>query len=256
MPQKMETSHSLLQTGYYSGSGIPGIPIVGEPAAWNPHHRKRKTPMLCRLLVLTVLLPLSAFAQTAQVDPLALRTRDAHQNLTIVADPYLSAARYDKAQFGKKSPYEGGIVAINVYFRNDNDSPIRLNLDTIQLVISTPGEERQRLEPLSPEEVADRTIFEAGPKSPTPRRFPFPTPGSASSKGKAWDEMASSLRYIVLSSEVLPPRTTIHGFLFFDVSHQFDAVRHSHLYIPDLSFMADKKALFFFEIDLTIVPAN
>jgi hypothetical protein len=254
MPQKMETSHSPLQTGYYSGSGIPGIPIVGEPAAWNPHHRK--ITMLCRLFALAVLLPASAFAQTAQVDPLALRTRDAHQNLTIVADPYLSAARYDKGQFSKKSPYEGGIVAINVYFRNDNDSPIRLNLETIQLVISTPGEERQRLEPLSPEEVADRTVFATGPKSPTPRRFPFPTSGSASSKGKAWDEMAASLRYIVLSTEVLPPHATVHGFLFFDVSHQFDAVRHSHLYIPDLSFMADKKALFFFEIDLTIVPAS
>jgi len=192
----------------------------------------------------------------AQVDPLALRTRDAHQNLTIIADPYLSAARYDKGQFGKKSPYEGGIVAINVFFRNDNDSPIRLALETVQLVISSPGEERQRLEPLSPEEVTNRTLFASGPKSPTQRRFPFPTPGSASSKGKAWDEMASSLRSIVLSSEILPPHATIHGFLFFDVNHQFDAVRRSQLYIPDLSFMADKKALFFFEIDLSIAPVN
>jgi hypothetical protein len=90
------------------------------------------------------------------------------------------------------------------------------------------------LEPLSPEEVADRTIFASGPKDPTQRRFPFPTSGSASSKGKAWNETASSLRSIVLSTEVLPPHKTIHGFLFFDVSHQFDAVRHSHLYIPDL----------------------
>jgi hypothetical protein len=212
--------------------------------------------MLCRLLVLTVLWPLNVFAQTVQIDPLALRTRDAHQNLTIVADPYLSNDRYDKVQFGKKSPYEGGIVAINVYFRNDNDSPIRLTLETIQLVISTPGEERQRLGPLSPEEVADRTLFAAGAKAPTPRRFPFPISGSGSSKGKAWDEMISSLRSIVLATEVLPPHATIHGFLFFDVNHQFAAIRHSHLYIPDLSFMADKKALFFFDIDLSGVSSN
>src|ERR1035437_5100154 len=96
--------------------------------------------MLYRLLALIVLWPACAFAQSAQVDPLTLRTRDLHQNLLIVADPYLSADRY-QGPFGKKSPYEAGIVAIAVYFRNDNDSPIRLNLETIRLVISPPGEE-------------------------------------------------------------------------------------------------------------------
>ncbi len=208
------------------------------------------------LLVLTLLWPCGAFAQTAQVDPLTLRARDAHQNLTIAADPFLSADRYDKALFGKTSPYEAGIAAINVYFRNDNDSPIRLNLDAIRLVIATPGEDRQRLEPLSPEEVADRALLKAR-ANPTTRR-PFPFPGSASNSGrnKAWNEMASTLRSLVLSTEVLPPHATTHGFLFFDIDHQFDAIRRSRVYIPDLSFMTDKKALFFFEIDLGITPAN
>jgi hypothetical protein len=254
VPQKMETSHSHQQTGYYSGSGTPVILIVGEPAASNVHHRKA---MLYRILVLTLLWPFGAFAQTAQVDPLTLRTRDVHQNLTIVVDPYLSADRYDKGLFGKTSPYEAGIAAINVYFRNDNDSPIRLNLDTIRLVISTPGEERQRLEPLSPEEVADRALLKARANPPATRRpFPFPGSPSNSGRGKSWNEMASTLRSVVLSTEVLPPHATTHGFLFFDMDHQFDAIRHSRVYIPDLSFMTDKKALFFFEIDLSIVPAN
>ena len=54
------------------------------------------------------------------------------RTLPIVADPYLSADRYKKEVFGKNSLYDAGIVAIDVYFRNDNDPPIRLNLDTIQ----------------------------------------------------------------------------------------------------------------------------
>jgi hypothetical protein len=97
--------------------------------------------MIYRILALTLLCPLGAFAQTAQVDPLTLRTRDTHQNLTIAADAYVSADRYNKALFGKTSPYEAGIVAINVYFQNDNDSPIRLNLDTILLMISAPRQD-------------------------------------------------------------------------------------------------------------------
>jgi hypothetical protein len=211
--------------------------------------------MDCRLLTFILLLPLGAFAQSATTDPLELRARDAHQNLLIAADPYVSADRY-KGTFGKKSPYDAGIVAINVYFRNDNDSPIRLNAETIQLVISQPEQERQRLGPLSPEDVADRTLLtaEANPKV----RRPFPLPGSMSNsgKGKAWNEMVTSLRSVALGTDVLPPHATTHGFLFFDLNHEFDAIRHTHLYIPDLSFMTDHNALFFFEIDLGVEPTK
>lgn len=211
--------------------------------------------MRCRLLAIAVLWPLGLFAQTAQVDPMTLAARDAHQNLTIVADPFLSADRYTKETFGKKSPYDAGIVAISVYFRNDNDSPVRISLDTIRLEVSNPGEGRQHLVPLTPEDVADRTILNAH-ANPTATHLPFPFPGSTSGKNKAWNEMDGALRSIVLSTEVLPPHATTHGFLFFDLNHQFDAIRHSHVYIPDLAFMTDKKALFFFEIDLGAVPIH
>ena len=213
--------------------------------------------MVYRLLLFTLVWPLGAFAQTAQVDPLTLPTRDTHQNLTIAADPYVSADRYSKALFGKTSPYEAGIVAINVYFRNDNDSPIRLNLDTILLMISVPRQDHEKLQPLTPEEVADRALLKAR-ANPHATRRPFPFPGSASGsgKGKTWEEMNSAITSLTLSTEVLPPHATTHGFLFFDVNHQFDAMRYTSLYVPDLIFMTDKKALLFFEIDLHIVPSN
>jgi hypothetical protein len=206
--------------------------------------------MRSRILTVILLLPLSVFAQSAQTDPSTLRARDAHQDLLIAADPYVSADRY-KGVFGKKSPYEFGLVAIDVIFRNDNDSPIRLNPETIQLVISLPGVERQRLNPLSPEDVADRTILNAHANPSVKRRLPFPTGGGSNSgKGKDWNEMVTSIRSVSLGTDVLPPHATTHGFLFFDLNHDFDAVRHSHVYIPDLAFMGSNKALFFFEIDL------
>ena len=85
--------------------------------------------MLRTFPILVLLLPVLATAQSAPppVDPMSLSTRDAHENLTIVADPYMTAARYTKVTFGKKSPYDAGIIAIDVYFKNDNDLPIRLD---------------------------------------------------------------------------------------------------------------------------------
>ena len=212
--------------------------------------------MLRAILTIVLLLPLSASGQSTPPDPMSLRTRDAHQDLTIVADPYLRAARYSKEVFGKDSFYAAGIIAIDVYFRNDNAVPIRLNTGTIQLVISQPGLERQRLGALSPEEVADRTLLTANSNIRARRPFPFPGSSSSSGHSKDWMEMTTTLRSVALGTDVLPPHATTHGFLFFDLNHDFGAIRNSHLYIPDLAFMTDNKALFFFEIDLADTPSR
>jgi len=209
--------------------------------------------MILRFLALLLLLPLGALAQASPTDPMTLQARDSHQDMLIAADPYISAERY-KDVFGKHSPYPTGIIAIDVYFRNDNSMPIRLNLNTIRLVISLPGVDRQRLEPLSPEEVTDRTLLKADANPKLPRPFPFPRPGGG--KSKPWVEMDTMLRSVAVSSDVLPPKGITHGFLFFDMNHDFEAIRHAHLYIPDLAFMGNSKALFFFELDLGATPAK
>jgi hypothetical protein len=213
--------------------------------------------MIRRLLIIVMLLPGAAWAQAQNAppaDPMSLRARDAHQDLTILADPYLKADRYKKETFGKDSFYNAGIIAIDVYFKNDNGAPIRLNGDTIELIISQPGQDRQRLGPLSPEDVADRTLLKAESNIREHRPFPFPNLGSGSGHSKDWVQMTTTLRSVGLSTDVLPPHATTHGFLFFDLNHQFDAIHNSHLYIPDLAFMTDIKALLFFEIDLADVP--
>jgi hypothetical protein len=183
------------------------------------------------------------------VDPASLPARDSHQGLLIAADPYTSADRY-KEKFGKRSPYEGGIIAIDLFFRNDNDLPIRVKLDTIQLLLSVPGYTRQRLEPLSPEDVADRVL--AKPKDPTPR-FPVPRVGAPRSKhDKNWEEFAGDVRSAALSTDLLPPHATTRGFVYFDIDRHYDWITNGRLEIPDLSFMNDPNPLFFFEIDLSL----
>ncbi len=206
------------------------------------------------ILILALFAPLGAPAQSAPPDPTSLPTRDAHQDLTVVADPYLRADRYKKEIFGKESFYVVGIVAIDVYFRNDNNSPIRLNPDTIQLVISVPGQDRQRLDALSPEDVADRTLLKGDSNIRVRRPFPFPGSSPGGGKSKDWISMTNTIRSVALGTDILPPHATTHGFIFFDMNHDFSAIRNSHLYIPDLAFMTDKKALLFFEIDLADAP--
>lgn len=187
----------------------------------------------------------------AQTDPNSLPARDSHQSLLVAADPYLSADRY-KARFGSKhTPHDAGILAIEVYARNDNDKPIQINLDTVSLVISAPGQQRQKLAAMVPEEVADRILLKT-PRDPRPSRLPLPLPGGVpnKSKGKEWNELATELRSVALSSDVLPPNATVHGFFYFDIDHHYELVSNARFELPDLEFMLDKKALFFFEIDL------
>src|SRR6266849_5882337 len=186
--------------------------------------------MTWRILAILILLPFSALAQSAKTDPLTLPTRDSHQNLLISADPYATAERYT-GTFGKYSPFTGGIAAIDIYFKNDNDAPVRINLNTIELVVSLPGADRQRLGPLSPEEVANRTLLTAEANPKVHRPWPFPNSTGGSGKSKAWNEMDSLLRTLVVPTDVLPPHALTHGFLFFDLNHDFNALRHAHLYI-------------------------
>lgn len=203
--------------------------------------------MLARIGLLIFALGFVTAGAMAQTDPASLPAHDSHQGLLIAANPYISANRY-KEKFGKHTPYDGGILAIELYFRNDNDSPIRINLKTIQLLVSAPGGSRQRLDPLSPEEVADLVL--AKPKDPSPR-IPIPRVGAPrKSHDKDWEEFAGTLRSAALATDLLPPHATTHGFVYFDVDHHYDWLSTSRFDVPDLTFMTGNKALFFFQIDL------
>jgi hypothetical protein len=188
----------------------------------------------------------------AQTNPASLPAHDSHQALLVAADPYVSAVRY-KDKFGKHTPYEAGILALEIYVRNDNDKPIRVNLNTVNLLIAEPSQSRQKLAAISPEEVADRVLLK--PKDPKPQRLPLPLPGRVpnTGRGKDWEEFDTILRSVAMSSDVLPPNATVHGFFYFDIDHHYDWLSNARFELPDLAFMLDNKALFFFEVDL--VPA-
>jgi hypothetical protein len=186
----------------------------------------------------------------AKKDPATLRARDLHQGLLVAADPWMKPEDY-KARFGKKTPYDVGIIAIDVYFRNDGPQPIRLNLNTIKLTISLPNQTDQELASLRPETVAE-FVYDSRPKKPGARRLPIPTGSGGNSK--QMQELTLSLRSAQLGTDLIPPKTVVNGLLYFDLESHFNYVAFARLYIPDLAEMGTNKPLLFFDVSLGPPP--
>jgi hypothetical protein len=209
-----------------------------------------------RTLVLISGLSLALTAAPAQKpttaalpDPGALPAHETHQGVTVAARPLTTETGY-KSQFTGRTPYEAGILALEVFFRNENDKPIRLKLEDIRLLVDRPGQPAQKIEPLSAEDVADRVILKT-PSDPRAPRLPIPGPRKPrSNRDKNWQEFAGRMKAASVQSDIIAPRSTLHGFLFFDVNHHYDWLSDARLDVPDLAFMVNNEALFFFQVEL------
>ncbi|HXN21518.1 MAG TPA: hypothetical protein VOA41_02100 [Candidatus Dormibacteraeota bacterium] len=186
-----------------------------------------------------------------QKDPASLPAKETHEGLLIAADPWIDAAVY-KVQFKKKSPFDAGIAAIDVYFSNETDKPIQVDLDSIRLLVSPEGQ-RQKLKAIEPDTVADRIVYPGGAKDPSSARAKIPWPGLGLKKPheKKWEEVAVILRSAAVPSEIIAPKKTVHGLLYFDLDGHFDLLRSSRLYVPNLKFIGSDKNIFYFEVELS-----
>ena len=189
-----------------------------------------------------------SFGLAAQTSPQGMPAHDAHQGCVISADPYIDAAR-SKEKFGKKHPYEAGVLALEVGLRNDTENAISVNLERIRLMLEVPGERKQSLEPLALDDAADR-IAEPGGTNPVFSRSPLPGRKVKGGRGNDWQKLRAALTATALSSDILPPHSTTRGFLFFDVNQHFDWLAHASLYVPELRFVPSREELLYFEVGL------
>jgi hypothetical protein len=211
---------------------------------------------------LTVSIPLLALSLLVAVpattqQPASLRTASlqSHEAMTISALPWMDPALY-KERFPKKSPFAAGILAVMVAFRNDSDESVKLNLDRIRLSLRIDDENRQQLEPLTPDQVAYETLAPSR-KDPTKTRkkFPFPTGAPKTSPDKNWFEVQKQAENAGVPSSVVAPHSTVQGLLYFDLQGQFELLSTAHLYVPDLLVLEKNRSLTYFEIDLS-QPGN
>jgi hypothetical protein len=195
-----------------------------------------------------------ATSKAAPANDEATLAHDRHDGLDLSADPYTDAERA-KTKFGKADPIPAGILPVEIFLRNELDQPIRIDLSTIQLEVHPPEGNRQEIDSLSTEQVANAIVHPEGPPAPTTRRFPpigIPTGG----KDKKVQSMEQSLQPLALDADVVPPMGMIHGFLFFNLSHQISLAQNASLYIPDAMVVPSNKALMFFEVSLQPAPGR
>jgi len=215
-----------------------------------------------RFTVLTaafLLLCAGAFGQSASPSPdpkPAVTTpaplpHDQHSGLTVSVDPYTEAAR-TKDKFGKANPHDVGVLPIEVFLRNDSDQPMRVNLETVQLEVTLKNGVRQEVDWLRAEEVAKLIAHPSGSADPHQKRLPLPMKIG----DKNVEKLANVLRPLTLDADVIPPKATIHGFLYFDVSHEFAIVKRSSLYVPDVSIAPSNEPLVYFEVPLRNASAE
>lgn len=212
--------------------------------------RSRPQPVIAAPLVIAGLcLALAGGTLAQRIDPGTLPARDTHEGVTVAADPYADPQR-SKERFGKKHPYQAGLLAVEVVMHNDTTRPIRVNLGAIRLLLDPPGTSRQRLVPLDLETVIEKILHkERGGPNPTVSRLPIPRPPKAD-RSKEWRQVEESIAPYLFTYDILPPQATVRGFFFFDMARRFDWVPHARVYVPELKFMDDGQALFFFEVDL------
>lgn len=176
---------------------------------------------------------------------------DQHSGLTVSVDPYAEAAR-TKDKFGKANPHDVGVLPIEVFLRNDSDQPMRVNLEAVQLEVTLKNGVRQEVDWLRAEEVAQLIAHPAGAANPQQKRLPLPIKIG----DKKAEKLAEVLRPLSLDADVIPPKATIHGFLYFNVSHEFAIVKRSSLYVPDVSIAPGNEPLVYFEVPLRKAPAE
>ena len=197
------------------------------------------------LLLAATLSFLALIPQTQQTDISKIAAKDAHQNFIVAAEPCADVACI-KATFGKIDPYKTGLLAVDVYFRNDTEYPVHVDLTTIRLDVDAPHDQRFHVQSLSLKEAATEIAHPNGPSAPGPRRLP-PILSGGDSKERDAEKI---LQPLMIQSDIVPPGKTIHGFVFFDMNHQFDLVSYSSLYVPDVQSVASSDALIYFEVPL------
>jgi len=177
--------------------------------------------------------------------------RDTHEGVTIGAEPWTTASRY-KEKFPKKSPFAGGVVAIHVRVQNDNDQGIKINLGRIRLLVQIDEENRQELEPLTADDVADTVLLKDNGKDPTARRNPLPIPVGKPRPGRDanWTAMRDACQNAGIPSTVIGAHSFVEGLVYFNLRGEVELLQSAHLYLPSLTTMGNNQPISYFDIRL------
>jgi hypothetical protein len=217
--------------------------------------------LMKKLLAVVVVVFLGMAAGQAangrQGKPLRTSILDAHEGVTIGVEPWTQANRY-KEKFPKKTPFAAGIVALRLTIRNDNDEAVKLNLQRIRLLVLLDLDNKQELEAMTADDVADAVMLKQNGRDPTARRSPIPLPISRPkpTRDKNWEEFHGTVQNAGMPSSVIGAHSTMEGLVYFDLRSEWDLLQTARLYVPDLQRMTSKQAISYFDIDFSRNSSN
>ncbi len=169
--------------------------------------------------------------------------KQSSQGVTIAVDPLfrdaIAAQVFDKDDLVSK-----GIMPLAIVVFNDNDFPVRVSSDSIELV---QGEDRMR--PRQPEEFVP-SIFKTSGKRLS---IPVPVPRGAIPRGTDLNDPMQDFSQKAFPDRPIPSHSTEAGFLYFSVPQTRELANEllkTTVYIPEVTRLDSGKALMYFEIDL------
>lgn len=200
--------------------------------------------------ILVMLMVVAPMVAQGPADAEKWAAREEHNGFLIAADPYGSAAR-SKEKFGKKHPVDAGILPLEVYFKNNGDQAVQIEMSDIRLLLHPPGGRRQQLLMLDLDTVIERIVNKkkGGPEPSLPR-LPIPRGSPQVGRSKDWMKVEEVLRPLVVEMDIIPPRGYTRGFIFFDLGGRMEMVEHAALYVPNLRRLPEGKGMLFFEVEL------
>jgi hypothetical protein len=195
--------------------------------------------------------PSNPSQDTPKTTPMKPQFMDTHEGMTIGVEPWTQAIAY-KQKFPKKSPFSGGVVALQMTFKNDSDESIKIDVQSIRLLLLIGEDNRQELSPLTAEDVADTVLLSNNGKDPTQRRNPLPIPVGKPrpSRDKNWVELKEACQNAAVPSSVVAAHSTVVGLVYFDLRSEWDLLQNAKVYLPSLVLMSTRRPLSYFEIDL------
>ena len=216
-------------------------------------------PKLLAVLFLTsVALPLLPQNEPPASKAMRAPYTDSHEGMTVGVDPWTTASRY-KEKFPKKSPFTGGVVAVQVNFRNDNEKGVKVDLQRIRLLVEVSEDSRQELEPLSPDDVADTVLLKQSTKDPTAKKVPLPIPTinkPKATRDSNWVNFRDACQNAAVPSSVVGAHSTVEGLIYFDIRGEVDLLQTARLYVPNLTMMDSHEPISFFDIALSHSSSN
>ncbi len=157
------------------------------------------------------------------------------EGVTIAAEPLFTDALAARA-FDKKDVVTRGIMPLALVIFNDNDYPIEVDVESIELIR---GEERYPA--LSPEEAVNRIFGKEKAR-----------PGTTTNK-VANEEALKDFSAKYLKDAMIAPHKSAGGFLYFRIYNPKELQEYlstATVYIPHVYRGDDGSPLIFFEIDL------